>query len=492
MTATDSAPSLRYPIIKYVDWMAAFRQLLRPNEARCANPHLLGLLRLATDLPVTEVFRLAESLCEKHGRDTVVKRIVGAFHGLGDEEYLRLLQRMDVFFDEEAGTIIGEGVLQVLDQAYAELQRQTSDLAAEPDPSADLTVLTGERLDFRVEIHPTLFLPPPQTGRHGTSFEMGQATHIHLYFGYPLREDPSRYGIDRAWLIGGAWHYAINRYLRDSWPQMGNRLAAMPELEATATTLLRPLRETVRWPDIIAEHLNIVFKCRLSFLTGVPDTVHRAFVYTRGLALFDWLQDWFDRYDPRQGTLRDYLQRLPNDLSLEKSAWEGRMANCPRLPPAINLALLARQRRKWALVVPEIWPESICSAVRKGWELLNFPLFRYEEWLRAGETAGMPLIALGCPGENPLADGILRERRLDWPESVRHAREPLLIALAQTSREEEAWRIAIVVGSPGVAARFPAETALQLTHTYAVFDGSAKLEGDTIRWGQGAGSPARG
>jgi hypothetical protein len=452
-----------------VEWVAALWQVTDDGSTRCANPHLLPLLRVADSLhahPAREAVARARAL---HGRDRMVKALVGSCYGQGrDGDGLLEALRPLLTEGEQA---LGAGSHAVVEDARALAARRLHEIAGDLDPAADLAELVGERVALRVVVAPSVFLPPPQAGRHGVLVRGARESIAHLTFGLPLRQDPRQYSITRPWLAGGGWHYAIQLYLERRWPVVAERLAARPALvEALAAALRSADGGADDWTDLLQVHLNVALKCLLSRRLSMPDGIHRAFARARGLVLFPWFEEWMLAAGADGGGLAAAIAALPDALADGRARWEALAAAGGGPPAAVNLALISRSARSACLVVPDAWPEQAVLQAVAGWRLLPLPLLRYSEWAGRADSAARPAIAFGEPASNPLVRTVLEQRGLSL--DVLTAEDPAIIALSAPAFTDAPWCVAVAVTRPQTAAGLRMELALRQTSTYVALDGT--------------------
>jgi hypothetical protein len=379
--------------------------------------------------------------------------------------------------------IVGAGTCQVVAEARAEAQRRVEAIAGRLDPAADLAAVTGEHVQLQILVAPSVFLPPPQSGRHGVLLRRADHWVAHLHFGFPLKRDVDAFDISRPWLLGGAWHYAIDIYLQRHWPRIAERLADRPDLAEAVSAASQSAIESSRgdegaarggaareewsWIGALRAHVGVAFKCLLSKQQGLPDGIHRAFARAAGLSLFPWFEAWLIDAASGGRPLDTVLQTLPEALTQDRPAWES-LGRAAGLPPTVNLALISPAARRASLVVPDDWSEDDATAAVAGWRLLPLPVVRLGEWLRASNGA-TPVIAFGDPAENPLVRRVLAQRGLAL--EALDATRPAIIALSAPGFEGAPWCIAVAVERPETAATLHMEMALKQTCSYVLLDG---------------------
>lgn len=450
-----------------VEWLAALWELAEGRDSRCANPGLLALLGLSPTLRAHPAMVAVARERRSASRDSVLKAVVRDAYGepAGAAE---LGMAIDVLATQ-APEIVGAGPCQVVAQARAEAQRRVEVIAGQLDPAADLAALTGEWVPMQVVVGPSVFLPPPQSGRHGVLVRRADHWIAHLHFGFPLDGDVEAFDINRTWLLGGAWHYAIDLYLQRHWPLVAERLADRRELGEAVAAALESSRDGADWSWLRAlrAHVGVAFKCLLSRRQGLPDGVHRAFARAAGLSLFPWFEAWLTDAAAGDRPLDCALQSLPEAMAQDQPVWEG-LGRAAGLPPTVNLALISPGARRASLVVPDDWSDDAVTAAVAGWRLLPLPVVRYGEWLRAN-SGDAPVIAFGDPVQNPLVGRVLTQRGLSL--ETLEATRPAIIALSAAGFEGAPWCIAVAVKRPETAEKLHMEMALKQTCSYMLLDG---------------------
>jgi hypothetical protein len=451
-----------------VEWLAALWELTESRTSRTANPKLLALLRCAPRLLAHPALEAALRVRRLHTRDQLIKAVVRDSHGepTSPVDLRASLTRLRAEREE----LLGRGPCRVIDDARRTAARRVRAMAGRLDPAADMAALTGEHIPLRVALAPSVFLPPPQSGRHGVLVPRADHWVAFLHFGFPLEGDVEAYGINRSWVLGGAWHYAIDVFLMNHWPIVAERLAGRRELAEAIATVVEPVRLGRIWIDSVRDHLSVAFKCLLARRQGVPDGIHRALARASGLSLFPWFEEWLaDRVsagEPLDAALRD----LPDAFAADQPRWSALAGN--EVPPTVNFALISPAARRATFVVPDDWPDETARLAVSGWRLLRAPLLRYSEWLRT-PADGRPAIAFGEPERNPLVGAVLAQRHLSLGAlAVAH---PAIIALSASPLDETPWCIAVAVDRPETAAMLAIEFVLNQTSSYILFDGPALI-----------------
>lgn len=446
------------------EWLAALWELTEVRESRTANPKLLTVLRCMSRLlshpGVVAVLR-ARRL---HSRDQLIKAVVRDAYG--EPTSPPDLREALIHLRAERDDLLGRVPCRLLDNARRKAVQRVEAIAGRLDPAADMAALTGEYVPLRVVLAPSVFLPPPQSGRHGVLLRRTDHWIAHLHFGFPLEGDVEAFGINRPWLLGGAWHYAIDLFLMDRWPVVAERLAGRPELAEAVSTAVEPVRQGRPWIDSLRDHLNVAFKCLLARRHGVPDGIHRALARALGLSLFPWFEEWLTDRVSAAESLDAALRGLPDTLAADQPRWSA--MGGVEAPSAVNFALVSPAARRVTLVVPDDWSDEAAARAVSGWRLPRVAVRRHSDWLRA-RVAGTPAIAFGEPERNPLVGAVLAQRRLDLRAlAVSH---PAIVALSASPLGETPWCVAVAVDRPETAALLAIEFVLNQTSSYILFDG---------------------
>jgi hypothetical protein len=450
-----------------VEWLAALWELAEGRDSRCANPRLLTLLRFTPGWSAHPATDAVARERRRNSRDPLIKAIVRDTYGepTSAAELRMALEDLAA----RSHDIVGAGPCEVVAEARAEAERRVEAIAGRLDPAADLAAVTGEHVQLQVLVAPSVFLPPPQSGRHGVLLRRADRWVAHLHFGFPLKGDVEAFDISRPWLLGGAWHYAIDIYLQRHWPPIAERLADRRDLAEAVSAAMESSRggEGWSWIGALRAHVSVAFKCLLSNRQGLPDGIHRAFARAAGLSLFPWFEAWLIDAASGGRPLDTVLQSLPEALTEDRPDWEI-LACAAGLPPTVNLALISPEARRASLVVPDDWSDDVAAAALAGWRLLPLPVVRHHEWLR-GSSGGTPVIAFGDPAQNPLVGRVLAQRGLSL--EALDATRPAIIALSAPGFEGAPWCIAVAVQRPETAATLHMELALKQTCSYVLLDG---------------------
>jgi hypothetical protein len=471
--AADATPSQL--AAERVELMALLWQLLDGEAAYCANPRLLTAMRFLPELSAVPAARQLRDLRQTKSRDRLIKGLVSAAHRVpAPLDVANFAGALDDLSDEWDGRL--EGLAAPLTAAYAQMRKQAAPLAEGLNPAADVAAITGERDPLEVVVLPSLFLPPPQNGRHSVLIDAARDGAVaYLHFGFPLNDDFSQFGISHYWLLGGAWHYSVERFIRRHWFTIAADLEARSDLKAVLTAALADHREAVAWPQIVAEHVNIAMKCLLCQSVRMPDMVHHAFARTQGMAFFGWFKNWMVELGCHPQTFVMEFRRLAQEMDARKDELVAVAAATPSGPASINFALASRQHRR-VIVLPDHWDDALRERIGRRWSLISDTLLRESEWRGAFDRAATSAIAFGQVGRDVTVDELLARRGLSLGQS-REGGE-LLVSLSPPKRARKPWQIAIGVHDPEVAGNFSADHAMGLFHSTARFVGNRFVEGD--------------
>lgn len=461
-------------IAERVELMALLWQMLDGDTAYCANPRLLMVTKVLPELEHDPATVELSVLREGAGRDRIIKGLAAEAHGLGVDPALHALaSALDRLSERWDGLL--QALAAPLHKAYREMRQRADPLVAGFDPAGDMQALTGECDALTIAILPSLFLPPPQSGRHSALVVApgGQATG-YLFYGFPLDNDPARFGINSSWLLGGAWHYAVTRFIARHWPAVGKELQASLALEAALVTALADHRADVAWPQCIAEHLTIALKCALCRQAGLADLVHRAFAKAQGAAFFDWFAEWTGGLARSPETFVAEFERLPEILAVRQDELIATAAAARSGPVSINFALSSRQDR--VLVVPDHWSEELAERIRRRWSLVSRVFERESAWRARPDPSRACVIAFGQAGYDRLIDSLLDAGGLTFDRSGEGG--DVLVSLSPPERALKPWQLAVAVHDPEVAGHFAAEHVMALFHRTARFAGYQLVEGD--------------
>jgi hypothetical protein len=471
-----------------VEWLAALWELTGQPPSRSANPHILTLLQWTPRLSRHVGFDAVATARRTESRDRVIKSVVNAAYGDTTWPLSPCVAPLEQFL-ADVQDLLGPGPYAVIQQTRTEAQRRVEALAGDLDPARDLAQLTGEHVPLRVVLAPSVFLPPPQAGRHGVLVQRPDVSVAHLHFGFPLRYDPHQFSVNRSWLLGGAWHYAIQLYLDRHWPPIARRLAAREDLGAAVRAVMAavpgrskmPRREAGEqrpWTDILATHLNLAMKCVLSHQLGLPDGVHRTLAKVQGFALFPWVEAWLWDGVGQKADFAAFLSTLPEALDAGRAQWERLAAVAAVAPVTVNFTLASLSARSATLVVPDEWTDEAAAAAVAGWGVLTLPLKRYGDWIRTRSGDSSPVIAFGEPDRNVLVRRVLDQRRLSM--AALNSRDAAIVALSMPGFAEADWCIAVAVTRPETAAALRVEMVLNRTNPYIVFDRGVVIDAGEI------------
>ena len=276
--------------------------------------------------------------------------------------------------------------------------------------------------------------------------------------------------------MGGGWHYAVDRFIHRHWPDMAEKLRAMPEVEQVIVSMLAPHRDTVTWPTVLAEHASIALKCALSRQESESESVHRRFAQARGLVLFPWFDEWIRNLTSQSANFVNAFEALPEKIEQEYTSLVEIADISHSGPPTINMALASGQGHA-TIVIPDNWEQTAFDAIAKRWEIVTPHVMRETQWREHSEVHNSPVIAFGQASHDELIKSAMMEHQLQLNPSAEGG--DLLLALLPVKTAKQPWRLLIAVEDKSVATRFPAEQALDLFHRVARFSSLRFVEGDT-------------
>ncbi len=458
-----------------VEWLAALWQLTSPPNARSANPHLVDLLREVPDVLAHPAAAEVARVREVTGRDAVIKSVVCRIYDRSAPTELDLA--LDQFV-AEMPSLLGSARHDTIAQARIDAQRAAAALAGPLDPAADVAQVTGESVRLRAVLAPSVFLPPPGAGRHSVLVKLPDGSFLaHLHFGFPLRTDPRQFALNRSWLNGGAWHYAVQLVLDRHWPAIAAQLLDRPDLGEALRAVIdagranSPFGATDRrpWVDALAAQLNIAIKCSMARRLGFADYVHRDAAVGQGCVLMPWLEAWFLDGLDAHARFSAYLATLPDALAAGRADWERiAAAAAARSTTSLNGVLTSPDLARAVLVLPDDWSPSDADAAAQPWAPLALPIARYRDWLQDPSRRDRPAIAIGDPARHPLVQAILDQRGLTLSGVA--AAAPTIVALSPPGFPDALWCVAVAVARPEVAAALRPDTLFKRINTYVIFD----------------------
>jgi hypothetical protein len=338
------------------------------------------------------------------------------------------------------------------------MRETVAQMTAGVDAASALASVTGSRCEIDIAFCPSLFLPPPQDGRHGATVRNEGRTTAFLHFGFPLdAEERAQFGVDRGFLQGGAEAYTIRIWLEPHWRRLSEDLAARTALHGALAPAFRPGE---RWPDLVRTNLVMALRGKLAERTGLPRAVFRRAVVAGRAPLFDWFIEWLDS----AGTPLDAaLPSLPENLERDAAALVAALEHRSR-PDAISIAL-AGCTEPPTLVVPDTWDEALVDLATRSWSVVRAVTLRVSEWMLSERAIHAPAVAIGSADDNPVVASVLRRRPVEIPPNVR---TPIVLSFHDDG--EGPWTIAIAAEEPEVAARAGFAMASKVSASYAVVD----------------------
>jgi hypothetical protein len=468
--------------IDVVEWFAALWELTDPAHSRSANAHLVDLLREVPAVLEHPANVAVARVRESSGRDTLIKSIVRRIYDqTAPTDLDAALERFVAAIEQ----CLGRDRYGAIAQARREAQRAAAAMAGPLDPAADVARVTGEHVRLRAVLAPSVFLPPPGSGRHGVLVSRPNGEFVaHLHFGFPLRGDPRLVALNRTWLLGGAWHYAIQLALDRHWPAVAARLDDRSDLRESLRAIVEAARADLPfsigpdgrpWTLALAAHLNVAIKCVMAQRLGLPDYVHRDAAVGQGCVLSPWFEGWLLDGLDRHATLGGLLPTLPEALAAGRADWE-RMAAAAATRATTCLAgvLGSPDARRAIIVLPDEWSPKAAEAAARPWSALSLPMARDSEWRQTHTDRMRPVIAIGDPARHPLVGRVLDQHGLNLSQV--DAAIPTIVALSLPGLPDAPWCIAVAVTHSETAANLPMAMLSRRINAYVVLDAGVVIE----------------
>jgi len=448
-----------------VEWLAIAWLLTERGLPDTANPHLLPRLReLSAPLleQAVDLSRLA-ALRERIPRDRFVKQLVLAAYG---EFELVVPDEFELLLFATELLCVKESLRELLASEFDEAETVVAELVGDFDPAEDLSRIVGDSVAATAVFVPSLFMAPPQRGRHGVLIERESSAVMHLHFGLPLRQSLSQHFITPQSLRTGGWHYAIQYYLQQHWPQLEARLDALPGL---GDAFLRGAADNFVWPKAVRGYVSHALKILLDMQSGLPKKQGLLLAQARGAVHTEWFMDWILGSVRERGTLGEALEELPEVLLDKREEFEARRVPT-FVPKGISLALMNSFSRDFFLVCPDDWADDSLKDLRERWDFLGKPeVLRHTDWLKADGPG--PLLAVGPPGSNPLVADLLTQRGLSLESLPPEAPMVVTLGILPGSSEESIWAIAVAIRDESCLHRVTPTRLSTLGVTHVLFDG---------------------
>jgi hypothetical protein len=464
-----------------VEWLSVLCWMLDGAEATPANPSEAASAAEWVEPHGKLALGLLKLLRNLHSRDRLIKEVVSAAHGLDGTASSELEREALAALVDELGRI--DNLLgwrlrgEELGRSFEKLRTKFNPFVVGLDPAGDIAAITREPCPLSIAVAPCMFVPPPQEGRHGVMLPLAESPVVQLYFGFPLHNDPVRYGIDRQFLCSGAWHYGLSAFLRNCWPAVANVLQRMEAIEDVFAGSLRPDRKRP-WPAAVEEHLKLALRSHLAERSGGRRRHFEILAEAFSLPHFSWFAQWIEDGFRSEQSLRDQLRDLPRALA--EAVRDGALARrACKAPDAINLTLIAQSRNALHVVVPDEWDDGLLALARKSWRALAAPVLRQSEWRVRDGSGTSPAIALGAPDNNALVSTVLERRAMHLPPED----DAILLALLPSSKDQEGWYIAVASKRAELAAAVTLEAAVRLTCSYAILRGQRVIAADGVTGG---------
>jgi len=288
-----------------------------------ANPVIVQKISEQIDQSAYPVFPTLASLREKLGLSELVKQIIECSYGIIDTAEIRQCIHL---LDETGGPgspVIPDGMKTTISTAKQEMAQRTVKLCAPLDPAPQMKNLTGVQIDIDVMTTPSLFLAPDYKGRQGVVIndKHSGTTIVHMFFGYPLDEDPEKYQLNRHFVEQGGRHYIVSQYIRDNWEALSARLSENEQLKNEVAALVENPQNRKIWPGVVKIHLQTAFK----MLMGMPEQSFCLVAYKvaalKGMPLLPWFYDWLRDNKAHNGENMPLLS-LADDMARQMETWK--------------------------------------------------------------------------------------------------------------------------------------------------------------------------
>jgi len=293
------------------------------GEPHTANPVLIQKISKQTSQLTHPVYAILASLYEKLGPGELIKQIIECSYGITTTPEIE--QCIDLL-DNAGGpgsAAIPDNVHALISAAKQEMMQRTAELCAPLDPVPQMKNLTGVKINIDIMTTPSLFLSPDYKGRQGVVINDKHSgkTIVHMFFGYPLDEDPEKYQLNRHFVEQGGRHYIVSQYIRDNWAALSARLDKNAQLKNEVTALIESHPGRKIWPGVVKIHLQTAFK----MLMGMPEQSFCLVAYKvaalKGMPLLPWFYDWLRENKAHNGANMPLLS-LADDMSLQMQTWK--------------------------------------------------------------------------------------------------------------------------------------------------------------------------
>lgn len=418
-------------LIRRLDWMFLLCARLGLQAGTC-SPLLLRTVAAAIPLERSLAAVLLARIGVSRTRQDVLAGLLRAeavaSSGCGDaaQEYVVLWQCLGDL-DAEHGSQLRRLTAAPARAARARLKALIDDV---PDPSM-LLATAVERPS--VVICPTLWLPPPQDGRHAAIVPTPRGTTVLLWLGMPA-EGPLPVAVTPTFLRDGVWVMWLRAYLQQVCPWL--RDGAPRSLTRLAAQALASKRRFSTAENLVLRHLAVVIQAQLFAANGgAPDSI-REMALAQGYWWFDWF--WRDlNAKPRAISLdrwlADLLERMLADRGTLRQTWQRPTLASTKVSVLFVEALHGGEVR---LRVPAGIQRATRKALRERWSVVPMRLC----------TARHQSVSIRAPrGAQRGLISIVLDRQGRYREAVAPSVKLMAIAPARRS-----WHVVIRV--PGAAA----------------------------------------
>lgn len=397
MTAS-SLPLSAEEIVRRVDWFSLL-WAVADDSTDCANPALLAQVVQRISLIYTPAALLIKAFTSSMGRGDLIARIVpkesiyrAPAEGMNEASSQATTSPEDTPEDEFSflwdllgdveranGDVLRDLITSAQEIALARCEAMIAEfapkqkledlLAWKPSTSPGAWAARDPALNLDFVLHPSLWLPPPQDGRHSLVRRVAGRTIIFLFFGLQLDVSPEASNVSPAFLRDGLWVLGLRAYISECCPWLQARgTHASVLLPPPGVNFFEVQRRFRDWPELVLRHLSIVLQARLlSTIGGSLDDV-RAMALAQGY----WLYDWFDGFiaaRPLDMPLSNWLQHLPCALEADGKMLVQQWAPQPLSSMAISVLFVeALQRGNVRITLPDGLPDQVIRDFRRRWQ----------------------------------------------------------------------------------------------------------------------------
>jgi hypothetical protein len=471
-----------------VELLSAVLTTVSPDDhAAMANPELAGLCAVLREAREHPAVKLLARLRAQVPRDRVIKEAVLALAGSdAASAQARILGRV---LTNLASTVAPRWE-HALAEPRARARALMAPLLAEFDPPAAMAELCRAPIQVEFHVHPVIFLPLPQDGRHGVKIQEpdGRWT-VHMFFGIPLTKPLAEAFIDRAWLQRGGWHYVTRYFIEQSRASFTDRLAAADRALSEQLTRAMPVARFDSIGALFIYHLSLTLRYGLFMRAGMQKRLFMRLSESQGGTLISWFAGWMDRYldtDWRRGApLSAAVPQLADAFVAEMPALVALAKAPPSLVPnVIGCALLPLWKARARVVVPDAWlsdPSPEDQQLVRAWSAFRMEVCSRTAWEQNVAWHRAPAVLYGSPACDPEIARVLerlrvavREDGADLGDRPVQGPDLTLVALDRGADTDAPWRL--VVAAHRGAPRPDSYRLLSLRCARAVLRGEALVD----------------